>query len=55
MDTLRGDTILAEIAYAKMELKKRKKKFISWEIRINDMDRYQLVIIHNDGFYTVAL
>lgn len=47
--------IMAEVKHQRQMLKKKNRRFISWELRIHDNDRIQLVIIHNDGFYTIAI
>lgn len=52
---LKDVEILAEIKHQKQMLRKRGKRFISWELRIHEDQKIQLVIIHKDGFYTVAL
>lgn len=55
MITLKDNEILTEVKHQKKMLKKKDKLFLSWELRITDNERIQLVIFHNDGFYTIAI
>lgn len=52
---IKGIDILAELKHQKDMLNIRGKVFYSWEIRITPNDQVQLVIHHNDGFYTVSI